>query len=175
MSKITNPCVGIWVYRSSTAFCLLISHTHLAGGVQFLFIYFWPVTPHLIPTETQAHTRSAIVGKNTCSAKNCPSISLPVFLETKMNTLTLFPEGSFLKLWQDFRILEFGWKLRPAFVEVKGACEGGSARIKITRLHVAAKCNLRSTVSIILGGSPTVVWTVELVLDVLCLDLNATL
>lgn len=145
MSKITNPCVGIWVYRSSTAFCLLISSRHFAGGVQFLFIYFWPVTPHLIPTETQAHTWSAIVGKNTCSAKNCPSISLPVFLETKMNTLTLFPEGSFLKLWLRFQN-SWVWLETETCICWGGERErvkGGSARIKITRLHVAAKCNLQ--------------------------------
>lgn len=175
MSKVTNHCVGIWVCRNSTAFCLLISRRHLAGGVQFLFIYFWPVIPHLIPAKTQAHVWSAIVGKNTCSAKNCPSISLPVFLETKMCTLTLFPEGSFLKLWQDFRILEFGWKLRPAFVEVKGECEGGSARIKITRLHVAAKCNLRSTVSIIPRRQSHCSLYCWVSPRCICLDLNATL
>lgn len=175
MSKVTNPCVGVWVCRKSTAFCLLISRRHVAGGVQFLCIYFWPVTPHLIPDKTQAHVWSAIVGKNTCSAKNCPSISLSVFLETKMCTLTLFPEGSFLKLWQDFKILEFGWKLRPAFVEVKGECEGGSARIKITRLHVAAESNLRSTVSIIPRRQSHCSLHCWISPRCVCLDLNATL
>lgn len=105
------------VWRSSD-FCLLISLIHLRKYNFYSFTsdqWFHTSSPLTLKDKFRASGYMT----NTYYAKNCLS-TLPVFLETNMCTWTLFPRGSFLKLWQDFRILDFGGRLRPSFVGVEG-------------------------------------------------------
>lgn len=114
LAKLLPPTLESESVRKRAAFCLLISLRHL--GKYNFYSFTFDLSLH---TKTWAQVLVPEYMTNTCSANNCPSISLPVFLETNM-PLDPLPWGFFLKLWQDFRILKLGWSLRPAFVTVRG-------------------------------------------------------